>query len=97
MQFVLREGCCVRQRLPDVFLLQVGQLLNDLSWRQPIRQEIDDMGDRNAQASDGCTAGQYVRSLRNPIKCLRHVMPAFQSESDAKWRHRMFSVLRLNA
>ena len=76
VQFVLGKSCRVGQRLPHVVFFQVRQFLHDLCRRHAVGDKVHDMGDRNAEASDGGSPGQDIGILCNPVERLGHGSPA---------------------
>ena len=72
MEFVLRQGSGVGERLANVFLFQVRKVLDDLRRRQAVGNEVDHVGDRDAKAADGGSPGQDIGVLRDAIECIRH-------------------------
>ena len=73
VELVVGQGGGVGECLSDVFFLEVRQVGDDLRRRHAVRDEIDDMRDRDAKTADCRTAGQHIRILRNSVKPSRHV------------------------
>jgi sirohydrochlorin ferrochelatase len=70
MDFILRQSSGVRERLANVFLLEVRQFLDDLCRCHPVRDKVDDVRDGDAKAADRRPAGEDIRVLGNAIECV---------------------------
>lgn len=75
LNFVPGERCCEGERLADIFLFQIGQLLHDLRWRHAVGDEVDHVGDRDTKAADRGSPGQDIRVLRDAFERVRHGLP----------------------
>jgi len=73
VKLVVGQGGCVSERLSNILLLEVWQFRDNLRWRHTVRDEVDDMGDRDAKAADCCAPSQHARILRDAIELVRHV------------------------
>ena len=72
MEFVLRQGSGVDERLANVFFFQIRKVLDDLRGRHAVGNEVEHVRDRDAKAADGGSPGQDIGVLRDPIECIRH-------------------------
>jgi len=72
VNFVASERRSIGERLANVLLFQIRQLLDNLCRRHPVGDEVDNMGDRDAKASDRGSPSEDVGVLRNPLKCICH-------------------------
>ena len=78
MDFVLGQGGRVGQRLADVFLLEVRELGDDLRWRHPVCDEVDDVGNGDSQPADRRPPREDKGVLRDAIKRAFHNVPCVQ-------------------
>ena len=72
MNFVPGESGSVGERLANVVLFQIRQLLDNLCRRHPVGDKVDDVRDGDAKSADGPSPAEDVGIMRNPIKCVRH-------------------------
>lgn len=72
VQFVLSESRRVDKRLPDVLLVEVLQVGDDLGWRHAVGYEVDDVGHGDAKAPNSGSPSQDVRNVRDAIQWLCH-------------------------
>jgi hypothetical protein len=72
VELIFGENGGVRERLTDVLYFEVRKVSHNFGRRHTVRHEIDDMGDGNAEAADGCAPGQNVRVLGDAIEGVRH-------------------------
>jgi hypothetical protein len=79
MNFVLRKGRSVRQGLSDVLRVEVWQFLDDLGRGHAVRNEVDDVGDRDPKAPDRCTPCKHGRISCDAIERLSHSVALQQS------------------
>jgi hypothetical protein len=60
LNLVARKSRCVPERLANVFLFQIRQLLDDLCGCHTVGDQVDDVRDRNAKAADGRSPAEDV-------------------------------------
>jgi len=74
VKFVLSERSRVGKRLPDIVLFEVWQFLDDLRWCHAVRDEVDNVRNRDAKAADRRAPGENIRVLRDAIECVHHCL-----------------------
>ena len=57
---VFSDGGSVRQGLPDVLLVDVRELLPELSWCQPAGHEVDHVCHRDSEPTNCRSSGQHA-------------------------------------
>jgi hypothetical protein len=75
VHFVVSERGRVGKCLPNVLFFQIRQLVDNLRRRHAIRDQIQDMCDRDAKAADGRSPSQDVGILRDSIEIVRQELP----------------------
>jgi hypothetical protein len=75
VQFVACESCGVGQRLADVFLFEVGQVVDDFEPASAVGDEVDHVSDGDAKTADHGSPGQDIWLLRDAIERVRQDLP----------------------
>lgn len=73
MEFVLRQGRCIGEGLPDIFYLEIGKVGDDLCGGHVVRDEVDDVRHGDSKATNRRAAAQEIRVLRDAVECVCYV------------------------
>jgi hypothetical protein len=61
VHFVVSERRRIGERLANVLLFQVWQLLDNLCRRHPVGDQVDNVRDRDAKAANSGSASEDIR------------------------------------
>ena len=84
VQLVLGQCGRVSERLADVLGFQVWQVRDDVSGTQAVGHEIDDVGHRNAEPTNGGPPCQEAGMVRDAIQWVRHRPITYGHSSPAR-------------